>query len=53
MRRKKNLQLLFESEEITEIRRNFVVKYSPMVTLAEISTSAIAGALDRNFLSDR
>ena len=53
MRRKKNLQLLFESEEITEIRRNFVVKYTPMVTLTEISTSAIARVLDRNFLTDR
>ena len=53
MRRKKNLQFLFEREEISEIRRNFVVKYTPMVLLTEIRTSAIAGALDRNFLTDR
>ena len=53
MRRKKNLQFLFEREEISELRRNFVVEYSPLVSLAEISTSATAGALDRKFLSDR
>ena len=52
-KKEESSQLLFEREGDTEIRRNVVVKYTPMVTLTEISTSAVARVLERKFLTDR
>ena len=46
-KKEESTQHLFECEGDTEIRRNGVVKNTPMVTLTENSTSAIARVLER------
>ena len=46
-KKEESTQHLFECEGDTEIRRNGVVKNTPMVTLTENSASAIARVLER------
>ena len=46
-KKEETTQHLFECEGYTEIRRNIVVKNTPMETLKENSMSALAGILER------
>ena len=46
-KKEETTQHLFECEGYTEIRRNIVVKDTPMETLTENSMEAMAGVLER------